>query len=255
VRRRLPWLLVLGVLSVPAAAGQRLEGRLHWARVVELSVPVSGVVAEVPVRPGQRVARGGVLLRLDQRGFRAAREAARARLAGREADLEEARRERDRALELYERTVLSDHELQLARIAHTQAEAAAAEARAALVRAELELEYATLRAPFDAVVLERRAEPGQTVSAALAPPVLLVVAEAGRMALHVPVASDVAAALRSRLGDGGFRVRIQDREYPARLQALRPAAGGKGEGVVAVFVAETGDDRPWPGTPAEVILP
>ncbi len=240
------------LLAWPVAGAAGLEGRLQWAGRVELAVPVSGVVRRVPVQPGQTVKRGAVLLELDLRGFRAAREAARARLAGREADLAEARRERERAEELYERTVLSDHELRLARIAHTQAKAAVAEARAALTRAELELEYATLRAPFDAVVLERRAAPGQVVSAALAPPVLLVVAEAGRRAVRVVVDRAVAATLRPRLGRGGFQVKTAAGRWPARLVALEPREEG---GAAAVFVAETGDAGPWPGIPAEVILP
>jgi multidrug efflux pump subunit AcrA (membrane-fusion protein) len=47
-------------MSAALAAGW--PATLEWARRVELGVPVSGVVQEVTVAPGQRVAAGTVLV-------------------------------------------------------------------------------------------------------------------------------------------------------------------------------------------------
>ncbi|MDH5184440.1 MAG: biotin/lipoyl-binding protein, partial [Gammaproteobacteria bacterium] len=55
-------LLMLGVASAE-------EANLQWARATTLSSVVNGVVAELKVKPGQRVKKGQVLLRLQQEVF------------------------------------------------------------------------------------------------------------------------------------------------------------------------------------------
>ena len=90
-------LLGLGLVMAAAAAGQpalaaqELQATLHWARRVELGMPVSGVVQEVSVARGQHVAAGQALVTLDPRDFEARLAGASARLAGVVPALEEAR--------------------------------------------------------------------------------------------------------------------------------------------------------------------
>ena len=62
--------LVLLGAGVESAAAE-VTGVLDWLRRVELGTPVSGVVAEVLVRPGDRVERDQVLLRLQAPRFEA----------------------------------------------------------------------------------------------------------------------------------------------------------------------------------------
>ena len=54
-------------LAAPVAAATDLPASLDWGKRVELSTPVSGVIQNVPVKPGQRVEKDTVLLKLDQR--------------------------------------------------------------------------------------------------------------------------------------------------------------------------------------------
>lgn len=158
-----------------------LKAELDWARQVELGTPVKGVVQQILAQPGQRVTKDEVLLTLDQRGFKSQVTGLQAQVAHFKAELAEAEREQERALELYDRTVLSDHELQVAKNNLIAAEAKYRMGQAKLVQAQLELEYSSLRAPYEAIVISRLAELGQTVVPDLQPVVLFVVADANRM--------------------------------------------------------------------------
>ena len=104
-----------------------------------------------------------------------------ARLAKAREERDEAVRELERTQELFERTLLSVHDLQLAQIAATGAEADHSSAEAELAEAEIKLEYSRILAPFDARVVSVPAQPGETVVSRLQARPLVVVAPAGRM--------------------------------------------------------------------------
>ncbi len=167
------WFLLGGVPPVWAAEYPAVLG---LEKKVELSTPVSGIVSELSVRVGERVNKGQLLLKLDYRPFLLEIDQARSEVRRLAVALEEARREKDRAEELYARTLLSDHELQLARIEWTTADAKLESAKTDLARARLNLEYSMVRAPFNGRVLERHAEVGQTLVQRLRSTPLIVLA-------------------------------------------------------------------------------
>ena len=119
------WLIPLMVLT--ARAGE-YPAVLEWSQRVDLSTPLSGIVASVQVQPGQTVDTGALLLGLDPVPYKAQVAKARAetdRLAEEEAD---ARRELECAQELYARTVTATTELDAARLKQARASAALAAA-------------------------------------------------------------------------------------------------------------------------------
>ena len=147
------WGMLLGLLWAGMASAQTLV----------LSVPGSGRVAEVMVSPGQQVRAGTLLIQLDAR-------AANALLAQRQAERDalreeqaEAQRELDRAEELFERTVLSVTDLQLARSAFAKVDAQYRAAEAAALRAVAELEDLRINAPTDGIVKSVLVARGQVV--------------------------------------------------------------------------------------------
>src|SRR5574340_243925 len=83
---------------------------------LELITRVSGVVAEVLVKPGQRVKKGAVLLRLDTTVLQARLDEASAEEARARADEADAKRDMERAQELFNRTVSSTTELDAAEL-------------------------------------------------------------------------------------------------------------------------------------------
>jgi RND family efflux transporter MFP subunit len=220
------------------------SGVLQWVKRVELTTPVSGVVSEVLVDSGSRIKKGDVLLRLDARGFKARVKQARAELQKASDVYEEAQRELQRTQELFDRTVMSIHELQLEKIASNRARAEYEAAQARLVQAELEFEYSVIRAPFDVLVLERQAQPGQTVVSRLQTSPLLVVAAAQHMKaqmqlslsqlkkvtigqqMEVRVEGDRYMGVIRRIGLDGGEVIEEKSRYPVDIEFAYP------EGVV-----------------------
>jgi multidrug efflux system membrane fusion protein len=174
-------MMLLALVGAQPLEAAQLQATLQWGQRAELGSLVSGVVAEVPVRAGQSVNKGDVLVHLDDRGFRARLQGAQAAVTQAKVRFEEAEREHERALELYDRTVLSEHERQLAEIAHEEARAQLAAARALRVQAELDLERSTVAAPYDALVLAVRTSAGEVVVADLQSRPLVAVAERGRL--------------------------------------------------------------------------
>jgi len=238
-------------LQSGAVAAETLDARLQWLQRVALGTPVSGVIVEVAAVPGQRVAEGGLLLRLDVRPLQARISGLEAERIAKLENRDEARRERDRSRELYARTLLADHDLELAKIALASAEAALKTTEARLTQVQWELEHSQIRAPFEAWVVQRNAEPGQTVISNLQAEPLVVVARAGVMLARATVDAGRVASLKSGLA---VSVSVAGRSYRGRLQhiALEPEADGR----YAVDVRfDTGKQLLRAGLPARIELP
>ena len=107
-----------------AGASLMTTGSASAADKVELTTRVSGVVAEVLAKPGQRVKKGAVLLRLDRSVLQARVDEATAEHALAVADEADAKRELERAQELFNRTVSSASELEAATLRHLPPRAA-----------------------------------------------------------------------------------------------------------------------------------
>jgi multidrug efflux system membrane fusion protein len=160
---RVVWILLLMLTGQFEAYAGEAWGVIYREGRTSLSLPVSGVVAEVLVEKGQQVKQGDTLLKLDSRYAKARLQAARARVARFLPGRNEAKREMERAMELYDRTVLSDVELEQTKIDYAQKNAELEEARAQETEARLDLEYSVLKAPFDLVVLDNHVVAGQAV--------------------------------------------------------------------------------------------
>jgi RND family efflux transporter MFP subunit len=151
------------LLYLQVAHAAQYEATLQWASRSSLSLPVSSVVQEILVKPGQRVSKGTTMLRFDQRLFRAELSAAKAMVERYKPGRDEAERELERQLELFERTVTSQVELDTAKIDFAEKDALYNNARALYQQAVIDLEYAELVAPKDLIVIRPRVSVGQSV--------------------------------------------------------------------------------------------
>lgn len=242
--------LLVTFTAFPATAAD-VEAQVQWSRRTALTTPVSGVVASVMVNAGERAAKGQLLLALDDAPFRAAVQEAEALLARRKSERDEAARDAKQAQELYDRTVLSTVELENAKMKLARADAGYKEAAATLDRARYRLRVSALRAPFDAVVLSRHAEPGQSVAAEFKPPVLLVIAAAGEYLAQARVAADRVSGLK--VGQS-LPVLVGGKTYTAQIKALahEPAGGKEPYVLEAVFVTQ---EPLYAGQAARIQLP
>lgn len=160
---RFEWISVLGLVASNALAAD-----------IELSTRVSGVVEDVYVQPGQSVKKGAVLLRLNKVIYQAQVLEAGAESERLRAEAAEAKRELDRAEELYSRTVSSTTELDSAKLRHTRAQSALTVAETRATIAKKNLADTELKAPFNGVVAAVPAAPGVVVASDCQPRALVV---------------------------------------------------------------------------------
>lgn len=126
-----------------------VNGKTAPARVVEIAAETDGRVEYIGADRGSNVSRGGVIVRLDERDRAARLAQARATLKQREVEYEA--RER-----LKGDSYVSEAQLQ-------EAVALLETARTELTRAELDLGYMQIRAPFDGALQARNVEQGDFV--------------------------------------------------------------------------------------------
>ncbi len=198
------------------------SGTVIPALRVELKPRVAGRVTRVSpaFRPGGAFAEGEEILALDPEDYRLA-------LAERQADL--VRAEAEYRIELGRQDIARrewellgpgeegeelDGELALRVPQLKQAEAALAAARAAVRRAELNLERTSVRAPFNAVVISQTVDPGAEVATST---VLGVLAGSDLYWVRLTLPAEELEWFEAGEGDRGAPV------------VLRPAGSGEGE--------------------------
>ncbi|MGB7934032.1 MAG: efflux RND transporter periplasmic adaptor subunit [Gammaproteobacteria bacterium] len=235
--------LCLAAMSVSAA---EYPAVLAWTQRVVLSTPVSGVVIAVPAVAGERVREGQVLVQLDKRPFESALRKAEAQAHKYRLNREEAERELQRTRELYERTVISVHDLQVGEIAFANAEADYASARAQLETARLQLEYAIVQAPFAGLVLEVAVAPGETVVNTQQATPMVTLARDRPMTAHAPVPAEAAGNLSP---GQSATVTVDGQAYPARVVQLGAEADASGRYDLSVSF-DPGDTALRAGLPA-----
>lgn len=190
-------LLICGLLISGNLSAMDLTAVLDWQQRVELGTLVDGVVSKVNVTRGERVSRGTLMIELDQREVLARLAWAEARAAAAKLEKDEARRELDRALDLYDRTLISDHERKQAEVDAANADAMVHLADAELTQIRIERDYARIKAPFDGIVIALGAFPGQALVNRLQSQPLITLAATQRMKALSHVSQEVAGRLET----------------------------------------------------------
>jgi multidrug efflux system membrane fusion protein len=210
-------LMIVCLLYSGQLAAKDLEAITDWNIKVELSTLVSGMVGRINVDEGASVKRGEVLLELDQRRYQSRLAAAESRLEAASQQNEEAKRELDRALELYDRTLLSDHERKQAEIAAASSDAAYREAQANLVTIRLQREYSRITAPFDGVVESIHVQLGQAVINRYAAMPLMTLIDNSRMKAVAEIDERAVNDLKQGMG---VRVGVQGQWFDGTIHRL-----------------------------------
>jgi RND family efflux transporter MFP subunit len=192
----------------PSTGGDMIiaPGTVRLRHETPLAFWTAGRVDLLKVRQGDRVRAGQELARLDTRTLDMDVRAA-------EADARRAREELKR-----QQTLLAQGWVPRVRVDTAAASAGAADA--ALERALFAQKNALIKAPADGIVLQRLAEPGQTVAAG--EPVLLVGEYRSGFVLRVPLVA--ADAARVRVGMPA-EVRFPDGSAPPTMGQLIEIAG------------------------------
>lgn len=242
----------VGTVNNTARAAD-LAATVEWARKTALAAPVSGVIAAVHAEVGAAVEKDGLLLSLDPQPFVADVKRAQAQVAQARVTLSEAKRDREQADELFQRTVLSTVDRDNARNRFTRAEAALAQAQADLTQAQYRLRHSKLRAPFAGWVAARNAEPGQAVAATLDPPVLFVLVGRGE---YIARAQVPAAELGNYKVGQAATVQAGGKRYRATLKSIGFEPVRDADRLYELAYVFSADDAVLrPGQPATVNAP
>lgn len=226
-------------------------GAVAPARRARMGTRQAGNVEEVMVQAGDVVAAGQPILRVDARDLEAALQAARLQREAARTAWETARRNRERFRRLYDERLIARARLEEVELAAEDARGRLEQAEAELAAVEVNLDYATLRAPFAGVVSEVLTDVGTFVAPG---PPLAVFEDRSRLEINVGVAQAIAARLT--MDDAlAFRVDGLEGVLTGRIEAVLPALEPPGVGQVLRLVVDDPPPALEPGMIAEVRLP
>jgi len=211
----------------------------------DVGVKTGGRLARIAFEEGTRVRKGAIIAEIEHADIAAQLEAARRAVAEAEAQLSQAQaaREEDvRALER-QRTLAKDGITTTAALTAAEAtaavsaarvksaDAAIASARARVKVAEEALENTNVRAPFDGVVIKKRAEVGETVSpfgvagqASREGGAIATIADLGELEVQTEVSENGVAKLTPAMPAEVKLQAYQDQIYNGRLRQIFPSA-------------------------------
>ena len=138
-------------------------GKVKAQADVEISADVMGRIERLPVKEGDTVKTGQLLVQIDSRSREMDVAQARGSLLSAESALETSRIVLDREKQLFERNLSSQAALDLAQSNYDQAVAQVQVYKASLDRAQDQLEKTTIRAPMSGVITKLNSEAGENV--------------------------------------------------------------------------------------------
>jgi membrane fusion protein, multidrug efflux system len=147
-----PPLATVPVAATGTGAQRAYDGTVEAVRQTVLAAQVSGTVLALPVRAGDRVQAGQVLVRLDARAAEQTAAAGAAQVRAAAAAREAATREFDRQKQLFEKNYISRAALERAEAQYKSADAEAAAQIASAGAARTQSDFYVLRAPYAGVV-------------------------------------------------------------------------------------------------------
>lgn len=211
---------VATVASVVTPVTEAVPASVEAREATIISSRLLAQIVSIEVRAGDYVEQGQPLLELEKSDLLARAQQAGERIRSVEARLTEARRNWQRAEELHQRGLIAIADLDTARANALSLEAELASAGRALEEAETAVGFAEIRSPIAGRVVDRFAEPGDTVSPG-----------ARLLSLYNPFSMQVEAQVREQLAlslDTGDELQVElpasGQVYSGQVEEIVPAA-------------------------------
>jgi HlyD family secretion protein len=151
-------------------------GTINAVTSVDVGTQVSGIVSKLYADFNSMVKEGQVIAQIDPTFLQQSVKDASASLDRAQAQFADAKRVLDRTKALYDKNLESQVNYDAALTAYESNRAALKQAQASLDRAKINLAYATIYAPINGVVIDRKVNVGQTVAASFSSPTLYTIA-------------------------------------------------------------------------------
>ncbi len=205
-------------IRVPAT--ETAVGTIRAVHETAVASKLLAKVTEVRIKAGDRVSKGDVLVRLDDADLTARLQQARALADQAKARHEQARIEHERIRNLHAAGSASPIELDRVTTGLKTAAAEQEQAEQAVREAETTLAYATITAPIDGLIVDKRVEAGDTVTPGQ---ILLTLYDPTRMQL----VARVRESLTRRLAVGqsiGVMVEALNKACEGQVSEIVPEA-------------------------------
>jgi membrane fusion protein, multidrug efflux system len=147
-----PSLPVVTVNSAPATTHQEFSASLEGTKDIEVRPQVDGYLEKIYVDEGAYVRKGQTLFQINSRPYREQLNNAQATLTAAKANLANAEINVSKLKPLVQNNVISDVQLRTAQTAYDAAAANVSQAQAMVGNAQINVGYATIKAPVDGYV-------------------------------------------------------------------------------------------------------
>ena len=194
-----PEVTVQTVERTPVPLDLTYTARTVGSREVEVRARVGGILLKRRYEEGGRVKQGQPMFLIDPEPVRARLASARAEVAVAKARLDEARRQHDRVLPLFEKNAVSQSRRDEVVSAFEVAQASLAAAESARRMAELDLEYTDVRAPISGLTSREVLSEGSLVSTDQNSSLLTTIVQVDPLYVEFSVPEAEAAIIRGSL--------------------------------------------------------
>lgn len=218
------------------------NGRIQPVVQVVINPEVSGEIIELPVKEGQNVKKGDVLVRIKPDNYQASRNSAEANFMSsmarqnlERANLEKAKLEFARIEQLFKTSLVSESQfleyktgLDVAQASYENSLHQTEQAKAALARADDDLAKTTIKSPIAGTVTKLRSQRGERVvgTAMMAGTEIMTIADLGAMEARVDIGEIdvvlIALGQKARLEVEAFR----DKKFSGLVTEIANAAKG-----------------------------
>jgi HlyD family secretion protein len=151
-------------------------GTLSAVTTVQVGTQVSGRIAKIFSDFNQAVKKGQLLAMLDTSSLLMAVSEAESSYDRSKAQLKQSKQDLDRAQYLFKENIKTKNDLEQAQVNFELAQATLKSEQSSLERARINLNYASIYAPIDGIVIARNIDVGQTVAASFSSPTLFLIA-------------------------------------------------------------------------------
>ena len=204
-------------------------GLVSAGRKADLGFEVAGTVAALPWREGSPVFKGEVIAQLDDAALQASFRATSADLEQARSDLELARLKAKRQQELRETGAVSREAYDETRLRARALQSRVEATEARLQSIQIQIDKASLRAPYDGVIADRYLHEGAVASPGT--PVVHFIETAGREA-NIGVAVSRSAALTP---GSSYQLTLRGETFSSPLLTVRPDVDPVTRVTTAVF--------------------
>jgi multidrug efflux system membrane fusion protein len=244
-----------GAATVPAEAPG--AGHVEAYSSVEIKARITGYLTEVHFTEGQMVKKGDLLASIDPREPQVALKAAQANLQRDQAQLLNAEKEAARQSKLLQKGIASEDIYDTSATAVETLRAAILADQAVIEKAQLQIEYCSVRSPIDGCVGSLNINRGNLVK--IDDTAVVNLKQVDPIYVSFPVPEQHLSTIRRLAASGNLDVRVSSPEAPdqpirGRLSFVDNAVDPDAQSIRMRATFANADSRLWPGQYVDVVV-